>query len=90
MKKSNIFSGVEGALGRIEYSITNARDEYKYYFEKKKDIETEVSETEQKPEDNWQYENILNNLESKSAEIDFLEESYNYLYENFQKLSKGM
>lgn len=90
MKKSNIFSGVEGALGRIENSIASTRDEYKYYSEKKKEIEQEALETDTKPEDNWQFENILNSLESKSAEIDFLEASYNYLYENFQKLSKGM
>ena len=89
MKKSNIFTGAERTLGILEYQIDRLRTEYKEANEELKTVieSFREKETEIDPSD-YMYSSRTDSKESAEVALDLMEYAYNYIYENFTKLTK--
>ena len=89
MKKSYIFSGAESVLTDIERYIDRAREEYK--AEKEELISyLQGCENEGISPDKYSQEYKESNANEKLVELELWEQAYNYIYENFHKLTKDL
>lgn len=87
MKKSNIFNGMERTLQLLEDNIERFKEEYNSNLEELENYKNECKEIQTEP-DKWTLNYKENNIESSLVTLSLFESAYNYIYENFHKITK--
>lgn len=85
MKKSNIFTGAERTLNIIEYQMDRLRDEYKEAIE-----EYNITMEGIDSESEYMVTSRTDAKESAEVALTLIESAYNYIFENFHKITKEM